>query len=354
MGARKKKAATKKKAPAKRSGTRKGADFPSIPLEKCLRIPAAIIDQNAGKPTTSQQAATYLGIKYGAGYRLEASAASKFGLIQSPDRGMVSPSDLAVQIIRPKSPQDEARGLQAAVLQAPTISDVYMHYRGENLPDDKFFRNALLDSFNVSQDKIDSFISVFVESIKYAGMGEEKDGKFRLFNVDAAGNTETLGKESTEIKRLGKKANVSVGDSCFIMMPFGEPIGGYYEKIYEPAIKKAGLTPIRADNEIFGTGKIIDQIWRGINDAKVLVAELTNRNPNVFYELGLAHALNKPVVLVSSNESDVPFDLRHIRVIYYDVQDPFWGNKLIEKVAENVLSAVANPEEAIFSKVIQS
>jgi hypothetical protein len=58
--------------------------------------------------------------------------------------------------------------------------------------------------------------------------------------------------------------------------------------------------------------------------------------------------LKKPVVLVSSNQPDVPFDLHHIRVIYYDVTDPFWGAKLIEKVAENILSALKNPEEAIF------
>ena len=133
-------------------------------------------------------------------------------------------------------------------------------------------------------------------------------------------------------------------------MPFAKPIGDHYQLIFEPAIKKAGLTPVRADNEIFGTGKIIDQVWTGINSAKVLIAELTNRNPNVFYELGLAHALEKPVVLVSSNENDVPFDLQHIRVIYYDTNDPFWGNKLMEKVAENILSAIKNPEEAIFKK----
>ena len=58
----------------------------------------------------------------------------------------------------------------------------------------------------------------------------------------------------------------------------------------------------------------MDQVFTGISAAKVLVAELTMRNPNVFYELGLAHALKKPVVLVSSNEDDVPFDLHHIRV----------------------------------------
>jgi hypothetical protein len=73
-----------------------------------------------------------------------------------------------------------------------------------------------------------------------------------------------------------------------------------------------------------------------------------DRNPNVFYELGLAHALKKPVVLISSHEKDVPFDVRHIRVIYYDKDDPFWGQKLIAKVSENIQSAITNPEEAIF------
>ena len=109
---------------------------------------------------------------------------------------------------------------------------------------------------------------------------------------------------------------------------------------------------MRADADIFGTGKIIDQIWSGINGAKVLVAELTSPNPNVFYELGLPHALQKPVVLVSSNEPDVPFDLKHIRVFYYDVSDPFWGQKLIEKVTENIVSALKNPEEAVFDRAL--
>ncbi len=100
---------------------------------------------------------------------------------------------------------------------------------------------------------------------------------------------------------------------------------------------------------MFKTGKIVDQIWLGIHSAKVLVAELTGRNSNVFYELGLAHALQKPVVLVSSNEDDVPFDVQHIRVIYYNVYDPFWGEKLIAKIAENVLQPL-NIQATQFSK----
>lgn len=100
--------------------------------------------------------------------------------------------------------------------------------------------------------------------------------------------------------------------------------------------------------------EFMGKVRQVILSAKVLVAELTTRNPNVFYELGLAHALEKPVVLVSSREEDVPFDLQHIRVIYYDMSDPFWGTKLIEKVAENILSAIQNPEEAVFRRKAES
>lgn len=107
------------------------------------------------------------------------------------------------------------------------------------------------------------------------------------------------------------------------------------------------MKPVGADADIYGTGKIIDQIWRGNQSARVLVAELTGRNPNVLYELGLAHALRKPVVLVSSNKDDVPFDVQHVRVIYYDKNDPFWGQKLIEKVSENILSALQDPKDGI-------
>jgi hypothetical protein len=132
------------------------------------------------------------------------------------------------------------------------------------------------------------------------------------------------------------------------MQPFASPLGEYFDKVFRPAVEKARLTAVRADADIFGTGKIIDQVWRGINAAKVLIAELTARNPNVFYELGLAHALNKPVILISSKETDVPFDLQHIRVVYCDVNDPFWGAKLIDKVSEKITSALERPEEAIF------
>lgn len=320
--------------------------YPRHSLDKVLRIPNGILEQNEGKACTVGDAARFLGIKYSGPFSSEISSAIKFGLLDRPSAGKVAASDLAKQILRPQESCGELKGLRDAVLKAPLLSDVYNHYRGENLPDDKFFGNALIDKFGIPQDKVSEFSSVFTETLEKAKLLEEHNDRFRVIDFSTNGASTTG--QSERLKKLGESVAVTANDSCFVVMPFGKPHGDYYSLIYEPAINKAGLRPVRADNEIFGAGKIMDQVWSGITSAKVLVAELTTKNANVFYELGLAHALKKPVVLVSSNEKDVPFDLHHIRVIYYDVNDPFWGQKLLEKVAENILSAIQNPEEAIF------
>jgi hypothetical protein len=321
--------------------------YPRHSLEKVLRIPKAILDQNAGKDSTDEESAGFLGIKYNKGpYALELSSAIKYGLLERPQAGRLAVTDIAKKILRPQNNEEELLGLREAVLKAPDISSVYSHYRGENLPDIQFFDNALVDKFGIPREKLDEFKSIFFDTLTKAKLLEEHNGKRRV--IDVSSDLPNKIATGQNLKKLGKAVSVDVGDSCFVMMPFASPHGGYYEKVYKPAIEKTGLKPIRADAEIFGAGKIVDQVWSGINAAKVLVAELTTRNPNVFYELGLAHALRKPVVLISSNEEDVPFDLKHIRVIYYDVNDPFWGTKLLDKVAENILSAIQNPEEAIF------
>lgn len=343
---RAKKIKGKKKTAPKRVAAAVSSNYPRHSVVKALRIPTAILDQNAGKECTEEESATYVGVGYNGPYQLEVSSALKYGLLERTAPKRIKPTDIAKRIIRPQTPEDELNGYREAVLKAPTISDVYKHYRGENLPDRKFFENALSDSFKVPQEKHSEFIDIFIESLTAAKLIEKTGEKYRVIDISSEAS-KALVDPTSELKKLGKSVTINSTDTCFVMMPFAPPLGDYYTKIYEPAIKKAGLNPVRADNEIFGTGKIVDQIWSGINSAKVLVAELTDRNANVFYELGLAHALKKPVVLVSSNEKDVPFDLQHIRVIYYDMTDPFWGQKLIDKVAENILSAIKKPEEAI-------
>lgn len=124
-------------------------------------------------------------------------------------------------------------------------------------------------------------------------------------------------------------------------MPFGQWMDAYYRGIYVPAIREAGLEPVRAD-ELFSTGSVIEQVSR----AKVLLADSTGKNDNVFYELGLYHAANKPVVFTTGGLEDVPFDLRHLRVAVYDIHDPAWGEKLKTTLAVYLKAAKAEPAKS--------
>jgi nucleoside 2-deoxyribosyltransferase len=77
-------------------------------------------------------------------------------------------------------------------------------------------------------------------------------------------------------------------------------------------VEEAGLVCVRGD-EIYTRQAVIQDIWHSIRKARLVVAELSGRNPNVMYEIGLAHAIGKPIILLNRDEEDGPFDLRTLR-----------------------------------------
>ena len=99
-------------------------------------------------------------------------------------------------------------------------------------------------------------------------------------------------------------------------MPFDEELGWVYEKLIKPAFESAGFETLRADN-IDSQQNILKDIVTAIAESDVVVADLTEANPNVYYELGLAHALRKQVVLMSQDVGTAPFDLRSYRILEY-------------------------------------
>ena len=102
----------------------------------------------------------------------------------------------------------------------------------------------------------------------------------------------------------------------FVMMPFIEDLRAVYYDHILGVTKRLGISATRAD-DFFAANSIIADVWNAINRAQVLIADCTGRNPNVFYELGVAHTLGKPVILIAQNKSDIPFDVQHIRTIIY-------------------------------------
>jgi hypothetical protein len=129
-------------------------------------------------------------------------------------------------------------------------------------------------------------------------------------------------------------------------MPFEGWLDDYYTSIYCPAIDAAGLEPHRAD-DLYRPSTIVNDIWAYTRRARLLLADLTGKNPNVFYELGLAHALAKPAILVAESMDDIPFDLRPLRIIVYDKNDPRWGDLLRHNVQTAIEEVIRAPQEAV-------
>jgi hypothetical protein len=129
-------------------------------------------------------------------------------------------------------------------------------------------------------------------------------------------------------------------------MPFGHRFDRYYRNIFAPAVLKADLHPVRGDS-LFRSSPIMEDIWKLVNEATVLLADLSGRNRNVFYELDLAHALAKPVVLVSTSLDDVPFDIRGLRVHTDDKYDEAWGTHLQASIVQALHEALTDVRSAI-------
>jgi len=138
----------------------------------------------------------------------------------------------------------------------------------------------------------------------------------------------------------------STAGTCFVMSPFGGDYDDYHDQIFVPAIRAAGLRATRAD-DLYRPSPIVSDIWSMIRECKVGLADLTERNANVLYELGLAHAITKPVVLVTRSLDDVPFDLRGLRHVTYNVNKVKWAEQLQADITQAIHEVIANPTSCI-------
>ncbi|MDH3501279.1 MAG: hypothetical protein OEL69_02075 [Nitrosopumilus sp.] len=120
-------------------------------------------------------------------------------------------------------------------------------------------------------------------------------------------------------------------------MPFRENFDRIYKNNVKPIATKLDYRVLRAD-DIFTPTVIIEDIWEQLNKAKFIIADVTGRNPNVFYELGIAHTIGKKVIMITQNEDDIPFDVKHIRHFKYADNENGWTK--LESDLENSINAI--------------
>src|SRR5437588_1246010 len=113
----------------------------------------------------------------------------------------------------------------------------------------------------------------------------------------------------------------NVRPRCFVLMPFRSELGNVYANAIRPAVESEGLICERAD-EILRPGVLLEQIDERIEQASVIVVDLTDRNPNVMQELGFARRAGKQIVMITQESpGSLPFDVRHYRVLPYQQSD---------------------------------
>lgn len=125
---------------------------------------------------------------------------------------------------------------------------------------------------------------------------------------------------------------------AFIVMQFSDEYNQLYEEVIKPICESFGIICERAD-EYYTTNMIIEDIVKSIRESSVIIADITPDNPNVFYEVGYAHAINKPTILLSEKKRDkLPFDVSSFRTLFYD--NTIAGKRRVEERLRNYLKNI--------------
>jgi len=139
----------------------------------------------------------------------------------------------------------------------------------------------------------------------------------------------------------------------FVVMPFAPEFDRVFSAIKSASDSVSEIQLVRGD-EIEQPGPIINQIMQSISDADVIVAEVGSRNPNVYYEVALAHCVQKPAILIADRRKidEIPFDLRHNRVIAYDKADMAGLAGALSRSLSHIKETLAGDVEPSLEEVV--
>jgi len=155
---------------------------------------------------------------------------------------------------------------------------------------------------------------------------QEEDAKYMeniISSMDKIGTrrnlTNILPKGYMAVKPLLSLPSRSPQFICdvFMVMPFAHTFTPLYTDHIKPLVEKKDLAIKRGD-DFFAQQAIMSDVWSAINSSKLVIVDCTGKNANVFYELGIAHTLGRPTIMITQSIDDIPFDIRHLRMIVYE------------------------------------
>ncbi len=288
--------------------------FPRRTLEQALRVPKALRDHNGGQAWSPPEVANALNLGAKSGnFSYLTSAAKQYGLTEGTSAtSEISLTVLGRQVVYPDSAEIEREGLRRAFLSVPVFKSVLEHYGGNNLPEKQYRENTLFTKFGLDPQVQDEFVDLLNKNSRFTGIGGKLDSSL-------PGPPVPSGKESPAETIAQPEESTGETPVCFVIMPFVEhdedryPTGFFQEvlrSLFSPAITGAGLQVRTAQRQ--GSDVIQSTIINELLDADLVLADLTEHNPNVLFELGMRIAEDKPVVLVKAKGTGRIFDVDHV------------------------------------------
>jgi nucleoside 2-deoxyribosyltransferase len=294
-----------------------------VVLAKALDISLKIKELNGGNPWTPAQIAEAIGMgAHSPDFYYVTAASRDFGLTTgSRETATIALTELGREVAYAPSSEIEHAKKAEAFHKVDLFSKVLKHYKGSNLPEMKYLGNTLERDFGLAPEYHEEFSRVFRENCKYLNI-TAGDAIADSGGGAAAPTTVVLGQPS---KKSGIKA--------FVIMPFVEKTSerqkGFFSEVLAslvtPAAVDAGFNVETANRQ--GSDVIQSTIVNELLEADLVIADLTDHNPNVLFELGLRMAMEKPVALIKAAGTGRVFDVDNmLRVCEY--QPNLWRSTL--------------------------
>lgn len=263
------------------------------------------------------------------------------------------------------SPAQQLRArFELAILGVPPFKDLYDHFKGSKLPATQVLRDFLTDK-GYQAEEVAECVDTFILNAKFLGLLRTVAGAERLLSIEHI--LEELPRQPRQPAELtttkpvapaGAPASTETSDwtkICFYITPIGEPESEerkhadlFLSTIIEPAVEEFGLRVVRADH-IGKAGMITRQIIEHVVKSRLVIADLSFHNPNVFYELSLRHACRLPTVQVIRSGDKIPFDLDQVRTVGIDTTSIYTLVPQLEtyksEIANQVRRALDNADE---------
>jgi hypothetical protein len=326
-----------KKNKSKKKGGPGGArrSFPSITIGKAIAVAQKIKELNGGNPWSPESIATALdvGAKSPKFYYITA-ASRDFGLTTGTrDTPTISLTDLGRSIVYAPDPEVEQKKKVEAFLTVDIFKRVLEHYKGSALPEMKYLGNTLENEFKLPPPFHNEFSRLFRENCQELGITSgpgTSGGK-------VAGDGKPV--PATLILGVPKGEDGEKKPKAFIIMPFVEkseirPVGFFKEvlrSLLTPAGVAAGFIVETANRQ--GSDVIQSTIVNDLLEADLVIADLTDHNPNVLFELGVRIAEDKPVVLVKATGTGRIFDVDNMMRVY-EYSANLWQSTVETDLAE--------------------